>query len=46
MHPDDIENDPNLWDSEHSEDFIYDIELLNAWFWDELAKEIEEEDKI
>ena len=44
MHPDDIENDPNLWDNEHPEWFMYDSELLNAWFWDELAKEIEEEE--
>lgn len=43
MHPDDIENDPNLWDSEHPEDFIYDKELLNAWFWDEFIKEYDED---
>ena len=35
MHNDDIEQEHNLWDNEHPEDFIYDAELLNAWYWNE-----------
>ena len=28
-----FELEPNLWDAEHPEWFIYDAELLNAWYW-------------
>ena len=34
----------NLWDDEHPEWFIYDPELLNAWYWDEFIKEYDEND--
>ena len=39
--------EPNLWDPEKPEDFIYDAELLNAWFWSEFVLELEnnEEDR-
>ena len=40
MHEDDIDNDPNLWDPEHPEWFIYDPELLAGWYWDEFVWEI------
>lgn len=36
--------EPNLWDAEHPEWFIYDVELLNAWYWDEFIKEYDEND--
>ena len=45
MHEDDIEKEHNLWDAEHPEWFIYDSELLNAWYWDEFIKEYDEENK-
>jgi len=40
MHNDDIEHEHNLWDNEHPEWFIYDAELLNAWFWKEFENDI------
>jgi len=40
MHNDDIEHEHNLWDNEHPEWFIYDVELLNAWFWKEFEDDI------
>lgn len=43
MHEDDIENDPNLWDPEHPEWFIYDAELLASWYWDEFVKDWDED---
>ncbi len=45
MHEDDIENDPNLWDNEHPEWFMYDVELLAGWYWDEFVKEWDEDIK-
>jgi len=36
-----IEPEHNLWDAEHPEWFIYDPELLNAWYWDEFIIELE-----
>ncbi len=44
MHNDDIDKEHNLYDPENPNDFIYDAELLNAWFWQEFIKEIEEEE--
>lgn len=44
MHNDNIEPIYNLYDPEHPEWFMYDAELLNAWFWGEFIKEIEEEE--
>jgi hypothetical protein len=32
--------EPNLYDPEHPELYIYDVELLNAWYWQEFIKEI------
>ena len=41
MHNDDIQPEPNLYDSEHPEWFIYDAELLNAWYWKQFVIELE-----
>lgn len=40
MHSDDIQREPNLYDSEKPEEFLYDAELLNAWFWEKFLKEL------
>ena len=45
MHNDDIEDDYNLWDPEHPEWFMYDAELLNAWFWSEFVLELKDNEK-
>jgi hypothetical protein len=39
-----FELEPNLWDAEHPEWFIYDVELLNAWYWDEFMLEWEQDE--
>jgi len=36
-----LEPEANLWDAEHPEWFIYDVELLNAWYWDEFIIELD-----
>ena len=41
MHNDDIQSEPNLYDSEHPEWFMYDAELLNAWYWKQFVIELE-----
>jgi hypothetical protein len=43
MHNDDIQPEPNLWDNEHPEWFIYDAELINSWFWDQFVLEWNED---
>ncbi len=43
MHNDKRDPEDNLWDDEHPEWFVYDPELLNAWFWDEFSKEYDED---
>jgi hypothetical protein len=40
-----FEPEHNLWDSEHPEWFIYDVELLNAWYWDEFVLKWNEDEK-
>lgn len=35
-----FELEHNLWDPEHPEWFIYDPELINAWFWKEFENDI------
>ena len=42
MHNDDIDKEHNFYDPEHPEWFIYDPELLNAWYWEQFIKEIKE----
>ena len=42
MHNDDIDKEHNFYDPEHPEWYIYDVELLNAWYWEEFIKEIKE----
>ena len=42
MHDDDIEQEHNLMDSEHREWFIYDSELLNAWYWERFEIELKD----
>ena len=37
-----FELEHNLYDNEHPEWFIYDIELLNAWFWEQFEIELKE----
>ena len=39
MHSDDRQQEPNLMDPEKPEAFLYDAELLNAWFWKKLEEE-------
>ena len=39
MHNDDRQQEPNLMDPEDREAFLYDAELLNAWFWKKLEEE-------
>lgn len=41
MHNDDLEYEHNLWDAEHPEWFIYDPELLNAWYWEKFIIEFD-----
>lgn len=36
-----LEPEHNLWDNEHPEWFIYDPELLNAWYWEQCVIELE-----
>jgi hypothetical protein len=36
-----LEPEHNLWDAEHPEWFIYDVELLNAWYWEQCVIELE-----
>jgi hypothetical protein len=43
MHKNNIEQEHNLYDHEHPEWFTYDTELLNAWYWEQFIKEIQEE---
>lgn len=31
---------PNLYDPDHPEWFMYDPELLNAWYWDQFEIEL------
>ena len=45
--PDSYESRPNayafehnLWDAEHPEWFIYDVELLNAWYWKQFENDM------
>ena len=35
-----FELEPNLWDAEHPEWFIYDVELLNAWYWEQFENDM------
>jgi hypothetical protein len=35
-----LEPEHNLWDADHPEWFIYDVELLNAWYWKEFENDI------
>ena len=42
MHNDDLPKEPNLYDPDHPEWFIYDVELLNAWYWKQCAIELED----
>jgi len=39
MHNDDIEQEHNFYDPEHPEWYIYDPELLNAWYWEEFIRD-------
>ena len=39
------EQEHNLWDPEHPEWFIYDVELMNSWFWDQFVLEWNEDGK-
>jgi len=32
--------EPNLYDPDHSEWFLYDSELLNAWYWEQFENEL------
>jgi len=34
------ELEPNLWDSEHPEGFIYDPEVLDAWYWEQFENDM------
>ena len=38
----DKEEEHNIYDPEHPEWFIYDSELLNAWYWEQFEKEWDE----
>jgi hypothetical protein len=44
MHNENIEPIYNLYDPEKPEAFIYDVELLNAWFWSEFVLEWNEDE--
>jgi hypothetical protein len=35
-----LEPEHNLWDAEHPEWFIYDVELLNAWYWEQFENDM------
>jgi hypothetical protein len=43
MHNSNIQPIHNLYDPEHPQWYIYDPEPLNAWYWEQFTKEIQEE---
>jgi len=39
-------SEPNLYDPEKPEEFLYDAELLNAWFWSKLVEDMYDDDEV
>jgi hypothetical protein len=46
MHRDNIQQEPNLYDPEKPEEFLYDAELLNAWFDQPIEEDICDDDEV